>query len=190
MSPRNTEALLQRLTDLTISNRAAAQRLAALPHATLHLRPRPDAWNAVECFAHLNYYSDYYLPEMRRRMATSIHPPQATYTSSWLGNKFAAGMKPGPAMRKVSTPRSANPKNFGMEPTEAALAQFIKYQDETLELLQLAAKVDLTKTKTGISLTRFIKLRLCDTLRTVIYHNWRHVLQAERACQLEGEVAG
>ena len=184
MSPRNSQELLQKLTEITISNRAAARRVAALDPATLHQRPRPDAWNALECFAHLNYYSDYYVPEMRRRIEEAQHGGQATYTSSWLGNKFAAGMKPSPEMRKINTPKGANPLNFSEAPTEAAIERFIAYQEETLELLKLAANVDLTKTKTGISIIPLLKIRLCDTLRVVIYHNWRHVLQAQRACGL------
>jgi hypothetical protein len=52
-----------------------------------------------------------------------------------------------------------------------------------LELLEAARTVDLTRTKTGISITNLIKLRLGDTLRVVVYHNWRHIEQAQRAIQ-------
>jgi hypothetical protein len=36
--------------------------------------------------------------------------------------------------------------------------------------------------KTSISISSFIKLRLGDTLRLVVYHNWRHLIQAKNAC--------
>jgi hypothetical protein len=180
MKARSTSDLLKVLTERTEENLRIAETFLALPSETLHRRPRPDAWNALECLAHLNYYSNYYLPEIRKQIQnTKYKGAQPTFTSSWLGNKFAAGMKPGDKMRKVSTPKGANPKNFPHPVTAAALPEFIAYQKETLELLQLAAGIDLTRTKTGTSLTELIRLRLGDTLRVVIYHNWRHIEQAQ-----------
>ncbi len=182
MTPRSTKDLLDALTKRTEENLRIAETFLALPTETLHLRPRPDAWNALECLGHLNYYSAYYLPEIRKQITSTKHKgSQPTFTSSWLGNKFSAGMKPGEKMRKINTPKGANPKNFPHPVTPEALPHFIAYQKETLELLQLAAEVDLTRTKTGTSLSALIRLRLGDTLRVVIYHNWRHIEQAQRA---------
>jgi|GEM_PF-268272 len=191
MKARSTSDLLKALTERTEENLRIAETFLALPSETLHRRPRqnevrgviptsgsgtrrprPNAWNALECLAHLNYYSNYYLPEIRKQVEnTKYKGAQPTFTSSWLGNKFAAGMKPGEKMRKISTPKGANPKNFPHPVTNAALPEFIAYQKETLELLKLAEGVDLTRTKTGTSLTELIRLRLGDTLRVVIYHS-------------------
>jgi hypothetical protein len=90
-------------------------------------------------------------------------------------------MKPGPKMRKISTPKSANPVNFPHPVDESALPDFLRHQQDTLERLTRTAQVDLTRTKTGASLTNLNRLRRGDTLRVVIYHNWRHVAQAARA---------
>ena len=40
-------------------------------------------------------------------------------------------------------------------------------------------KIDMMKAKTAIALTKFIKLRLGDTFRFLVYHIERHVLQAK-----------
>lgn len=185
MQSRSTSELLAKLTEITERNLADGKSFLASSDETLHQRPRPAAWNALECLAHLNHYGDYYLPEIRKQMAaTKYKTATETYTSSWLGNKFAAGMKPGPKTKKISTLKKANPVNFSPEPSRASITEFIRQQEETLELLRLAAAVDLTRTKTGTSLTSLIRLRLCDTLRVVVYHNWRHVEQAERAAAL------
>ncbi|MEM9928960.1 MAG: DinB family protein [Bacteroidota bacterium] len=186
MQPRSASELLYRLTERTHQNLEAGQHFLALDDATLHLRPRPNAWNVLECLAHLNHYGDYYLPEIRRRIQTTKYDrPQDTFTSSRLGNYFAAGMKPSNKMRKISTFKSADPVNFEPTPTRDAIREFIRQQEEMLELLKLAAQVDLTRTKTGISITNLIKLRLGDTLRVVVYHNWRHVEQAFAAAGQE-----
>lgn len=185
MQSRSTSELLAKLTEITERNLAAGNTFLAANDEPLHLRPRPGAWNTLECLAHLNHYGDYYLPEIRKQMAeTKYKTATETYTSSWLGNKFAAGMKPGPQTKKISTFKKANPVNFFPAPGRATLTEFIRQQEETLELLGLAAGVDLTRTKTGTSLSSLLRLRLCDTLRVVIYHNWRHVEQAERAAAL------
>lgn len=182
MKPRNTTQLLAKLTERTTNNLAVGQQFLALEPASLHRRPRPTAWNALECLAHLNHYGDYYLPEIRQRIKETKHDQaRATFTSSWLGNKFAAGMKPGAQTRNVTTFKSADPRNYGKEFGRETVVEFVRQQEEMLELLGLAARVDLTRTKTGISISNLVKLRLGDTLRVVIYHNWRHVEQALRA---------
>ncbi|WP_317044615.1 DinB family protein [Chryseobacterium geocarposphaerae] len=56
----------------------------------------------------------------------------------------------------------------------------MKQQEQMLDLLKNAQNVDLNKTKTGISISSLIRLKLGDTFRFVIYHNQRHVQQAKR----------
>jgi hypothetical protein len=186
MQARSTNDLLTALTERTRENLRVAETFLALPSESLHQRPRPQSWNALECLAHLNKYSAYYLPEIRQRMATTKYRGNTkTFTSSWLGNKFAAGMKPGEKMRKISTPGNANPTKHAELVTPTTLPDFIRSQEEMLELLTQAAHVDLTKTTTGTSLTNLLRLRLGDTLRIVVYHNWRHVEQAQRALVAE-----
>ncbi|MEY4902729.1 MAG: hypothetical protein RLZZ292_544, partial [Bacteroidota bacterium] len=43
-----------------------------------------------------------------------------------------------------------------------------------------AQHASLGKVRVPVSITRFLKLKLGDTLRFVIYHNERHVQQALR----------
>jgi hypothetical protein len=98
-------------------------------------------------------------------------------------------MKPGPKVCKISSPKNARPDNFATSPTPSAINEFIRQQKEILELLAQAAEVNLTKTIT--SLTNLIRLRLGDTLRVVVYHNWRNVEQVMvvRAARLNKQAA-
>jgi hypothetical protein len=50
-----------------------------------------------------------------------------------------------------------------------------------LSLLEQAKSVNLQKIKASITLSKFIKLRLGDVFRVVIYHNERHLEQAFKA---------
>jgi hypothetical protein len=50
-----------------------------------------------------------------------------------------------------------------------------------LSLLHQARRIDLTKIRIPISLTKYIKLKLGDVFMFLIAHNMRHIKQAERA---------
>jgi hypothetical protein len=60
------------------------------------------------------------------------------------------------------------------------LDRFLKQQELLKALLQQALEADITKIKTAISLSKFIKLRLGDTFRFYVYHIERHIAQAEK----------
>ncbi|WP_353959979.1 hypothetical protein [Chryseobacterium tructae] len=58
--------------------------------------------------------------------------------------------------------------------------EFIQQQQQLLDLLEKAKHINLEKTKTAISISKLITLKLGDTFRFVIYHNQRHIVQAEK----------
>ncbi len=51
-------------------------------------------------------------------------------------------------------------------------------------LLEQSRDTNLTKIKTSISISKWIKLRLGDTFRIVIYHNLRHITQVKKILNL------
>lgn len=60
------------------------------------------------------------------------------------------------------------------------IERFLKQQDRLLDLLHQARRIDLTASKTPVSVFRLVRLRLGDTFRFLINHIERHVLQAEQ----------
>jgi len=75
---------------------------------------------------------------------------------------------------------------IGSSLDKGVLNKFITQQQALINTLKLASRADPTKTKTGISISKWIKLRLGDTFRVVIYHNQRHMTQAERVLKEAG----
>ncbi len=144
----------------------------------LNRRNSPESWTILECLEHLNLYGDFYLPEIEGRINAAQTSNNETFISGWLGNYFAVSMLPGEKgkLNKMKTFGSMNPINkpLGLN----TLERFEKQQRHLLVLLDKALQVDLGKVKTGISISKWIKLKLGDTLRVVIYHNQRHVIQA------------
>lgn len=181
-----SKELLGELRALTVQNLEQAKRLYQLSVEELNAKPAPKSWSALECLEHLNFYGRFYLPEIEKSIAEKKYPSEEFFKSGWLGNQFAQSMLPKEKMKKVKTLKSQNPigKVLGKEVIE----EFIGQQEKMLELLSRASEVSLTRTRTAISIAKFVKLRLGDIFRLNIYHNQRHLLQADRAVNCGKEI--
>lgn len=171
--------LLQDLKERTQEVIHRIESLQKLPNGVLNHQATTKSWSALECLEHLNRYGDFYLDELEQQIAKSKHSAVLSFQTGWLGNWFANSIADKPEINIMSSPSSMNPT--GSQVDRKVVDIFLQQQERMLSLLEQAAQVDLTKTKTGITLTRWIRLRLGDTFRVVIYHNQRHVSQALRA---------
>lgn len=153
------------------------------PVAKLNQKPGKEAWSALECIEHLNLYGDFYLPEIQRGIEQQKIGSWSHFKTGFLGNRFTQQMKPGVNMKTMKTFKDKNPgllnvnRDLGLETIE----KFLNQQRLLLDLLEKSRTVNLRKTKTAISISTLIKLRLGDTFRFLIYHEWRHLEQAKRA---------
>ena len=176
----NTIDLINDLTERTLKIQSALKNLETFSIDDLNKRDHPDAWSAFECIAHLNIYGDFYIPEITKKIAQSGNKiPSTVFKSGILGNYFVKMVGPLDASKKMKTLSSANP--LGSALNISTLHKFDKQQSAMLEILKNAATVNLNKTRTGISIAPWIKIKLGDTLRVVILHNQRHMEQALRA---------
>lgn len=174
------ETLIADLAKRTRENLQAAEALKQLQARKLNWKRSPESWSALECLEHLNLYGDYYIPEITHRMEQAKHrKPDTWFKSGLIGNFFAEGMLPKENTRKMKTFKDKNPAGSKLE--ASTIDRFIAQQEQLLQLLEGAQQVSLTKTKTSISITSLLKLRLGDTFRVVIYHNQRHIVQAQKA---------
>lgn len=174
--------LLQDLLERTQENKSKAERFKTLPLDTLNWKYAPNSWSILECLEHLNRYGDYYIPEIEKRIASSQHRPTPIFKSGWLGNYFARTMLPREKLNKMKTFTAMDP--IGSKLDMDTLKKFIDQQQAIANLLHKSKEVDLIKTKTGISISKWIKLRLGDTFRVVIYHNQRHMAQAQKVLKM------
>lgn len=175
--------LLQDLIERTRVTINEAEGLSQLSDTTLNWKIAPESWSILECLEHLNYYGDFYIPEIKKQLENNKHEASSNFKSNWLGNYFAKTMLPKGKLNKMKTLKSMNP--IGSSLDKKVVDKFIQHQHEILNLLDHAKKVNLTKTKTAISISKLIKLRLGDTFRVVIYHNQRHMLQAKNALEAQ-----
>ncbi|HEY1025633.1 MAG TPA: DinB family protein [Sphingobacteriaceae bacterium] len=152
----------------------------SLPVLALHYKPSPAQWSIVECLEHLNLYGDYYLPAIHTAISKSRPSgPDTVFKSGWLGNYFANLMlgKNGKIL-KMSTPKNKNP--LFLKVPDTVITRFLGQQNEYLKLLDDAENIHTGTATVPLSIVSWISFKLGDTLRFCIYHNERHIAQAER----------
>jgi len=168
--------LLDELVKMTKNHKDEAHQFLALSDKGLNYKLDSETWSILECFEHLNRYGRFYIPEINQRIEANTKPNSDIFNTGILGDYFAKSMLPGEKMKKIKTFKSMNPNQSNLD--RSTIDEFIEQQDALLTILEKAKKLNLTKIRTSISISSWIKLRLGDTLRVVIYHNWRHLEQA------------
>ncbi len=155
-----------------------AEMFKKLSIQKLNQKNNPNSWSILECIEHLNLYGTFYLPEIEKQIEKSIYPPSPIFKSGILGNYFAKSMLPSKKMKKMNTFADKNP--VGSQLDESVIDRFIFQEKKMIHLLNQARNISLSKTKTAISISKWIRLRLGDTFRFVINHNTRHIAQAKQ----------
>ena len=174
--------LLDDLMSRTLNIIDQVQRIKSKGVKSLNHKAHKESWSALECLEHLNRYGRFYIPEMSKQIGNAKKSSTAMFKSGWAGNYFAKSMIPSEDMKLMKTFASMNPTDSKLE--DSVIDEFLAQQHQIIEILDKAREIDLIKTKTSISISKLIKLRLGDTLRIVIYHNERHIEQAKRALAL------
>ena len=174
----SSRELVADLQDRTRRNLRQAEELNMRSFDDLNWRTNSSSWSALECIEHLTFYGDFYLPEISRRIEASPYPAEEVFKSGLLGNYFAQSMLPKENMKKIKTLKSQDP--LGKVLDKKVIEKFEAQQQKWLHLLEDSNQVSLTRTKTSLSITNLLKLRLGDVFRVNIYHNQRHLLQAQR----------
>lgn len=177
-----SDELLIELTKLVQNHISFSKQLINRSEKELQFKLNKDSWSILECLEHLNLYSDFYVPEIKKRIESSKLKKGKHFKSGYLGNKFALDMLPKENMKTMNTFKSKNPINSKLD-SEKIILKFINQQEEMLSLLEIAKGKNLSKIKTSITLP-FLKFRLGDTFRFVIYHNERHIVQAQKVLKL------
>ncbi|MFT5821788.1 MAG: hypothetical protein ACI8ZM_003044 [Crocinitomix sp.] len=176
----SNQELIDDLVERTIANVLVAEELKNLTIEKLNQKSSSESWSALECIEHLNRYGDFYLKEIKKQFLTSGQVPATTiFKSGLLGNYFAKSLQPKEKLNKMKTFKDMNPN--GSDLAIEVIDTFIGQQKEMLEILDRSLTINLKKVKTSVSISSVIKLRLGDTLRVVIYHNQRHLVQAKKA---------
>lgn len=180
MAVYQTETMLQELErDVQEAIRQVEQEFKSLGRAQLNWLPAPGKWSINDCLEHLNIYSRYYQPRMRKQLAQGGTQPKTTFKAGYFGEMMMV-MKPTPdgTIRKpMSTLGSYNPAKQTQK-NDRALQEFVDHLNDLLALLKAARSVNLEKHRIVSTLGPILMFKLGDTFRFHIAHIQRHLLQA------------
>lgn len=172
-----TIELIAELIEKTRININKVEKLRELSEKELNYKESTGKWSVLECIEHLNLYGDFYNPEIRKNIEASHSKPSKTFKSGIIGNYFVNTMLPRKKLNKMKTFKDKKPLGSSLDIN--VLDRFISQQKEFLELIEKSKNISFAKTKTAISISKLIKLKLGDTFRFIIAHNERHLIQAE-----------
>lgn len=173
-----SQKLILDLIQRTRANISHAVKYRSLSAEKMNWRAKHDNWSILECLEHLNLYGDFYIPEIKRKIESSNTQARENFNPGILGDYFAKSMLPKEKLNKMKTFKDKNP--IGSELDKITIERFINQQEQILILLDKSREIDLNKTKTAISISKLIKIKLGDTFRIVVYHNERHLAQANK----------
>ena len=95
-----------------------------------------------------------------------------------MGKKFIAMMHPD-STKKHKTFARMNPSNGSLK--KEVIERFLKNQEELLDILNEAGKIDLNKASIPVEFLKILRMNLGDALQFVVVHAQRHINQAHRA---------
>ncbi len=176
----NNKQLIAELLGITDRLIGIARGFKALNATPLNFKRNPHEWNILECLEHLNLYGDFYLPAIEAQLMEHQKTTVLSYKPGILGNYFVKMIRIQEKQKKMSTSSDKNPVKQSRALSPTTIDRFLRQQERLKALLERAQWLDLGKIKTPVSISRLIRLKLGDTLRFVVYHNERHVVQAER----------
>jgi len=176
MKTKQSELILG-LKEMTQEARRQTEIFRAYPMEKLNYKPNSETWSILECLDHLCRYGKFYLPEIEARINKAKKESTEFFKAGILGNYFVNMIRVD-NVKKMSSPKEMD--STGSELNASTIDQFLKQLDWLEKLLNRAEEYNLTRLKTSISLSPWVKLRLGDTLRFVVYHNERHIIQAQR----------
>lgn len=173
-----SEELINQLIELSTQNSNKVKQLLQLSETNLNSRLHTDSWSILEVIEHLNLYGHFYIPEITGRLKENTSQADLYFNSGLLGNYFAKSMLPKEKLNKMKTFKDKDP--IGSQLNKEVLTEFLDQQNQMIALLERARNLSLNKTKCAITISKWIKLKLGDTFRFIIYHHQRHIVQIEK----------
>ncbi len=152
------------------------EKLKALTLSQFNQKRSDGGWSVAQVIAHLNFYSDFYLP-LLEKADKGNQVSQLDFHPGWLGNYFTKLMAPdsrGAISKKMKSPANATPhsRDYALD----SLEKFLGDQQRLLNVLKDINRADLNS-RLPISISKLIRLKMGDVLRFVVAHEQRHFVQ-------------
>lgn len=150
-----------------------------LPEDRLLQPSTSNGWSIAECFAHLNTYSDFYMPRISKVLdqATPVDET-GLFKHSLLGRYFISMMDPDRGRKKYKAMKRHQP--IVVDNPHSIVSKFIQDLEYMLVLIKKARHKNLLRKSVDTSLSTWIKMNSGDALLFILTHSKRHLEQAKR----------
>lgn len=181
MAVFSRQGLITELLDRTELIKAASAAFLRLTDEQLGFSPGPRIWSISEVFDHLNRSNEIYIRTILPRVTLAPDWPSDQFRTSWLGDWAYEKIVPRPdgsvfKMRSAKTVRPVKPEGDFKE----VVYHFHRTCDALDDILRHSATKDLRRIRIPFHFVPFLHFSLGETMRFVIAHNERHLLQAQR----------
>ncbi|HLK28232.1 MAG TPA: DinB family protein [Puia sp.] len=181
MSLFDKQSLLSELIDRTEIITSNTKSFLRLSEDQLNYKPAPQTWSISEIYSHLNItnsaYNSFILKKIKSAEDVSINHCQSGWLGDWVYEKLMP--RADGSVFKINSPKSHRANITDPDAFEV-LNTFLEQQDVMHDILQHASTKDLDRITVPFYYSKILKFRLCDTLRFIIAHNERHLMQAHR----------
>jgi hypothetical protein len=181
MAVFSRQSLITELLDRTELIKASTQFFLRLSEEQLHYPPGPGKWCIAEIFGHLNICHDQYIRSILSCVTLAPDWASDEYNSGWIGDWVYDKLMPRAdgTVFKLRSLKEHCVNGEGLD-GKAQLESFQRKCDALDDILRHAATKNLQRLKVPFYFPRFFRLRLGDTLRCLVAHSERHLLQAQR----------
>jgi len=185
----NTEELLkQAKADAQKVLKVTKESFAHLTEEELYEQPAPGKWSVGECLEHLNLTLRNYMPRIKTGIQRGLKKgwqAEEMFKTGLIGKKFTDGIRldeNDQPRRKVKTFKSLDPGNLPKKNIQVR-AEFAETMTQFMAQIDQATEVNLNKVKVASAIGPIIRFRLGDVFLFLNVHNYRHLVQAQRAIQ-------
>lgn len=158
---------------------AAAEKLKKYNYEVFNYKPR-GGWSAAECFDHLIVTNKTYIPVFEGITRNYTREGEKAFKNSFIGKFLLKAIHPD-APRKVKTSQVFYPlrSNAGTE----IIDEYLNQHDQIKRYMESFREFDLRKIKIKSPMSSIVKYNLGDACKIIIYHDMRHLKQADRAVE-------
>jgi hypothetical protein len=179
------QGLITELLDRIELIKAGSQPFTRLSADQLTLNPAPGSWSIAEVFAHLNLSNAIYIRYILPKITLAPDTVADDLRTGWLGDWAYERIVPRPdgSVLKMRSAKSV----FPVKPTEESkevLFDFHRTCDALDDIVRHSATKDLRRIRIPFHFVPYLHFGLGETLRFLIAHNERHLLQAQRVARV------
>jgi hypothetical protein len=165
---------------------AAAQRiLTGNPAEKLQWRPRPGAWSAAECIAHLTLTNQHYYPLLNEAVP-KLKPGDGPYGVN-LAAKLLRWILEPPYRSGVKTLPSMDPEPASPHAPEKVLADFLDCQRQVMGFMAAGRGKAMDEVFIVSPFSKRVKYNYYACFVVLASHERRHIWQAEQTLKRSAE---